>query len=78
MVDFVCQRYGLLPSEFVAKGDTYDIHTATVAIGYENWIRKNPDKNNKHGFNQAELQEMLDNVKQSTKSKQTPGTDAGT
>lgn len=69
MIDFVCQRYGTLPSKLVESGDSFDIHVATVAVGYENWVKNNPGKNNKHGFSQEQLQEMLNSVKQPTKSK---------
>jgi hypothetical protein len=69
MIDFVCQRYGILPSKLVDTGDSLDIHVATVAVGYENWIKANPGKTNKHGFSQEQLQEMLNSVKQSTKPK---------
>ena len=63
MVDFICQRYGCLPSEFVETGDTLDIQTSIIAVGYESWIKKNPEKTNKHGFSQDQLQEMLNSVK---------------
>lgn len=73
MIDFVGKRYGVLPSELVKSGDTLDLQAATVAVGYEEWLRKNPGKSNKHSFNQQQLQEMLDSVKnKNTKPRQTP------
>jgi hypothetical protein len=58
----------VLPSKLVESGDTFDVHVATIGVGYEDWVRKHPNHKNNHSFSQAQLQEMLDNVK-NAKSK---------
>lgn len=62
-IDFASKRYGVLPSQLLASGDTIDLHCAEIAAGYEKWVKENPGINNKHGLTQDELLEMMENAK---------------
>ena len=67
-MDFIAKRYGILPSELLAKGSSIDIHVAEVGIGYENYLI-NRDKNKSIGptparVTQQEAQDMWNRLKQ--------------
>jgi hypothetical protein len=67
-LDFIAKRYGILPSELLAKGSSIDIHVAEVGIGYENYLI-NRDKNKSIGptparVTQQEAQDMWNRLKQ--------------
>lgn len=40
MLDFVSQRYGILPSKLLAEGSSIDMIVADCAQGYQNWVRE--------------------------------------
>jgi len=52
-----------LPSHLVKHGDTLDLRCAEVAIGYEAYAVKNPDKKTNHGYNQEDLLAQLEAVR---------------
>jgi hypothetical protein len=63
-VDFVAKRYGVLPSQLLAKGWNTDIVCANLAVGYENYLRRRAES----GQNQTpqpsveEMQAMIARV----------------
>lgn len=46
-VDWVAQRYGVLPSKLLAEGSSIDIHLAELGQKYENFLRENADRKSK-------------------------------
>lgn len=67
MLDAVAQRYGVLPSELLQKGNSLDITIANLAQEYVN--RKNAETNGQSipkrapNLSQDEMQAMIDRVK---------------
>jgi len=67
MLDGVAQRYGVLPSELLDKGNSLDITIATLAQEYVN--RKTAEANGQPGakkaphMTQEQMQAMIDKVK---------------
>ena len=39
-VDGLGKRYGLLPSEILARGNTFDLYIMDCALTFENWHAK--------------------------------------
>jgi hypothetical protein len=39
LIDTMAERYGLLPSEIIARGNTFDVFVADTAIGYRNYLQ---------------------------------------
>lgn len=66
-LDLVAKRYGILPSQLLKVGDSLDVHAASVAIGYENYLHKKAQSGTKdktdHGFSQDELAAMVQRTK---------------
>ena len=68
MLDAVAQRYGVLPSELLVKGNSLDITIATLAQEYVN--RKTAEANGQTVAKSApnltveEMQAMVDRVKE--------------
>ena len=68
MLDGVAQRYGVLPSELLDKGNSLDITIANLAQEYVN--RKTAEANGQHTTRAApnltveEMQAMIDRVKE--------------
>lgn len=67
MLDGVAQRYGVLPSELLEKGNSLDITIATLAQEYVN--RKTAEANGQAGVRAAprltveEMQAKIDKVR---------------
>lgn len=60
-MDFIARRYGTLPSIILEKGSSLDIQVAEIAVGYENYVNdKDPGKD----YSQADLQNMVNKVKE--------------
>ncbi len=38
LIDTMAERYGMLPSQVMAKANTFDIFVADTAIGYRNYL----------------------------------------
>jgi hypothetical protein len=65
-LDFLAKRYGYLPSTVLESGTTLDLYVAETAVGYENWLSKNPKDNaiqTGHNYSQEQLQGMINAVK---------------
>jgi hypothetical protein len=67
MLDSMAERYGLLPSEILRRGDTLDITVMTAAISYRNeQMEKANDPNyvpKSKQLSQEEMLAMLDRVR---------------
>tara|TARA_R110002167_G_scaffold361238_1_gene579342 strand:- start:462 stop:662 length:201 start_codon:yes stop_codon:yes gene_type:complete len=64
MLDGLAKRYGVLPSQLMAQGDTFDLMVMDVALGYE--MIQHDKKNNKvnpRSYNEEELMERLNKVR---------------
>jgi hypothetical protein len=67
MLDGVAQRYGVLPSDFLVRGNSFDITVATLAQEYTN--RKNAEARGEireprvPNLTTEEMQAMIDRVK---------------
>jgi hypothetical protein len=46
-VDGLGKRYGLLPSEVLARGNTFDLYIMDCALTFENWHAKKAANNGK-------------------------------
>lgn len=45
-IDSVCKRYGLLPSEFLNRGNSLDLYVADIAQQFETYVHdKHMNKN---------------------------------
>lgn len=60
-LDNIAQRYGVLPSAALNKGDTLDLLVLHTSAKYAEWQQTDEYKNNK-GHTTKSLQAMLDNV----------------
>ena len=67
MLDSMAERYGLLPSEVIRRGDTLDISVMTAAIAYRNeQMEKASDPNytpKQKEPSQSEMLAMLERVR---------------
>ena len=65
-LDTVAQRYGVLPSELLRRGDTLDLKCVELALAYESHLSKKQQKGvvNDHGYSQDQLKDMIERVKQ--------------
>lgn len=65
-VDGLGKRYGLLPSEVLARGNTFDLYIMDCALTFENFHHKKAMNNGKDptpDYSTDELQNMLQKVK---------------
>lgn len=64
--DAICQRYSVLPSEFIRSGDMIDYWIAEAGAGYQSYAAKlqkegmDPVKGYYHGKSQDELIAMME------------------
>lgn len=67
MLDTLAQRYGCLPSEILAKGDTLDINIMTRAIAWHNERQIRAEQGltmpHNHGYSEDQLLAMIEKVK---------------
>lgn len=67
-LDFIAKRYGKLPSEVLKQGSTVDITASEIAVEYEGyWKRKENGQPQPHNHSQADLQAMVNRVKENKK-----------
>lgn len=65
-LDGLGKRYGLLPSEVLAKGNTFDLYIMDCALTFENYHNKkaaNGGKDPLPDYTENELLEMVSKVK---------------
>lgn len=69
-LDFIAQRYSVLPSELIAKGDVVDLNIAIIGSEYAKWVQQNPELAkagaNNHGLSQLEMQNAINRVRGQT------------
>lgn len=68
LLDFVCKRYGKLPSEAMRKGNTFDFYIADLAASYQSWYYEESRKESGASpkapkLSQEEMQAMIDRVR---------------
>lgn len=63
-LDFVAKRYGVLPSQLIAQGDTLDLDCANIAVAYEKFVVENPGVKTNHGKSQQELLQMMERARE--------------
>jgi hypothetical protein len=64
-IDFVAQRYGILPSQLLRDGNSLDMLVADTAQGYQNYLqqRANGKVSIQEQYSQAELLDILNKSK---------------
>jgi hypothetical protein len=65
-VDGLGKRYGLLPSEVLSRGNTFDLYIMDCALTFENYHNRKAMNNGKDpipDYTTDELQNMLSKVK---------------
>jgi hypothetical protein len=66
MLDTLGQRYGCLPSEILAKGDSIDIKIMTTSIAWHNERERRAQEGykmpNNHGYTTEELLKMKERM----------------
>lgn len=65
-VDGLGKRYGLLPSEVLARGNTFDLYIMDCALTFENWHHKKAMNNGRDpvpDYSLDELQKIRDKAK---------------
>lgn len=64
MLDAMAQRYGVLPSTLLMKGDTFDITVMDVALTYQSLKEKGANKQDVTSmYDQEELQEIMNRTR---------------
>lgn len=60
----MAQRYGILPSELLMKGDTFDITVMDVALTYKSFKEKSANNEDiTDMYDQEELQNIMDRTR---------------
>jgi hypothetical protein len=67
-IDSVCKRYGLLPSEFLNRGNSFDLYVADIAQQFETYvhnkhINKTPDVPPIPDLSESEMMAMIQRVR---------------
>lgn len=65
-VDGLGKRYGLLPSEVLSRGNTFDLYIMDAALTFENYQYKKASNGGKKpipDYTQEQLQNMLNKVR---------------
>lgn len=66
-VDGLGKRYGLLPSEVIKRGNTFDLYIMDAALTFENYHNKKAANNGKPpvpDYTEEELMVLLNKAKQ--------------
>lgn len=69
-LDFVAKRYGVLPSQLIAQGDTLDLDCANIAVAYEKFVVDNPGVKTNHGKSQQELLDLMERARETQHPRQ--------
>ena len=68
-IDSVCKRYGLMPSEFLNRGNSLDLYVADIAQQFETYVHnKHMNKNTPSApetpqLSESEMTAMLERVR---------------
>ena len=63
-LDTMAERYKLLPSEILARGNTLDLYIMDAALSYHNYQHKKSMGKVEQDYTTEELMEMMQKVKQ--------------
>lgn len=63
MIDGLAQRYGVLPSQLMMLGDTFDLMVMDVAISWEQHCRNKQKGDHSADYDPEQLQEVMDKVR---------------
>jgi len=66
LLDQLAHRYGLLPSQVLKQGDSFDITVMDVAFTYKKYVEQKQDRNSSMDtslFDQEQLQAAVDRAK---------------
>jgi hypothetical protein len=66
-LDTMGERYSMLPSEILERGNTLDLYIMDVAMSYRNEQIKKQDKNYVPDVPQDQLQQLLEQSKKAMK-----------
>jgi hypothetical protein len=66
-LDTMGERYSMLPSEILERGNTLDLYIMDVAMSYRNEQIKKQDKNYVPDVPQDQLQQLLEQSKRAMK-----------
>lgn len=72
LIDALGERYGMLPSEVIARANTFDLFILDTALGYRNVLQERANKGEKAPppkLSVDKMQAMLDRVRNSDASK---------
>jgi hypothetical protein len=62
-IDTLAERYGMLPSEAMARGSTFDLYVMDAAISYHNYQSKKNSNNGVDPAPELSTEEMLEIMK---------------
>lgn len=63
-IDAVSKRYGVLPSEFMRRGNSFDLYVADLAHQFEAYLHKKAEnKNTTPELSQEQMMSMMNRVR---------------
>lgn len=62
LVDAMAERYGLLPSEVLARANTLDAYIMDASISYQNYLERK-SQNQAQDYSQEELMSMMERTR---------------
>jgi len=74
-LDFVSKRYGVLPSQVLESGNSFDVLCATLGVQYENYLNKvardeaDGKKTISHNYSQEDLLTMVKRAREMNANK---------
>jgi len=63
MIDSIAERYGLLPSEVLARATTLDLHITDAAMSYRTYQQRRAQGEAAEEYTTAELTAMMENFR---------------
>lgn len=62
-LDRMAERYGMLPSQVMNHGSTFDLYVMDAALSYDNYHQKKSQGDVAQSYSVDELQEMMKGIK---------------
>lgn len=62
LVDAMAERYGLLPSEVLARANTLDAYIMDASISYQNYLERK-SQNQAQDYSQEELMSIMERTR---------------
>ena len=63
-LDCMAERYGVLPSEAISRGNTFDLYIMDAAMSYHNYRQKKASGQFAEQYSTDELQAMMQKAKE--------------